>query len=298
MEARIPKLRRMLEDHGLAVQILNTTAEPASAAQLAAGAAQNSDLVLACGGDGTVHDVLQGVAGTAATLGVIPFGTHNALAAHLGLALEPVRALAQLLGYTPRSIPLGQATHAAGQRWFLIMAGAGPDGALVAQTSSSAARLAKSRLGRHAYTLQAARLFLTRRFAPFTVQYRSPGASTWQTSQAAAMLVSRIPDLGGIFRGLTPHSALDHPHLSVQLVRAPAHLGLAAWFGFSRLGLGRHNPWFQTVQAAELRCTELSESSVLPAGSVAAQLDGEAAGLLPLHLAVQQDAVRLLLPPA
>ncbi len=70
-----------LEAHGLDVQVKRTTAAPGSATSLACRASETSDLVLACGGDGTVHEVLQGLAGTEAALGVLPLGTAMPLRA-------------------------------------------------------------------------------------------------------------------------------------------------------------------------------------------------------------------------
>jgi len=58
---------------------------------------------------------------------------------------------------------VGKAGQKNGARYFMVMAGAGPDGALVYDTLSSR----KSRMGRLAYYIHAARLFLTRRFPAF-----------------------------------------------------------------------------------------------------------------------------------
>ena len=54
--------------------------------------ADGCDTIFACGGDGTVHDVLQGMVGSDAALGIIPLGTANALAHDLRLPLSAVAA--------------------------------------------------------------------------------------------------------------------------------------------------------------------------------------------------------------
>ena len=54
--------------------------------------AAGSDTVFACGGDGTIHDVIQGLAGTPVALAILPFGTANALAHDLGIPLRPSAA--------------------------------------------------------------------------------------------------------------------------------------------------------------------------------------------------------------
>ena len=72
--------------------------------------ADGSDTVFACGGDGTIHDVIQGLAGTPVALAILPFGTANALAHDLRIPLRP-SAAAQVAvegKSTVRRIPLGQ----------------------------------------------------------------------------------------------------------------------------------------------------------------------------------------------
>jgi diacylglycerol kinase family enzyme len=269
------------------VQQFETTAAPHSARDLARSAAATRDLVIACGGDGTVHGVLQGVANTPACLGVLPLGTANALARNLGLPLDPVAALQTLLTFTPRDIPLGRAETAEGERWFTVMAGAGPDGRLIHEMKLAT----KARVGRAAYYAEAARLFATRTFPPFRVDYRPVGSSQWLALHAAAMMASRIPNFGGLFGALTPDSRLHHPHLLVQLLAAPARLSFPAWLAFARAGLHRHNPWLTTLEIEELRCTPVS-----PAQDTYAQVDGEAFGPIPLSLSIQPNGLRLLMP--
>jgi diacylglycerol kinase family enzyme len=217
---------------------------------------------------------------------VIPLGTANALARNLNIPLDPVVAVATLLGYAPRQIPLGQVTTAGGRRWFVLMAGCGPDGALAARLPAAA----KQRLGRIAYYAYALRLFLTTRWPAFQVRYRLWGQDLWSETTAVALLAARVPDLGGLFSGLTPKAHLTQEALHVQMLREPAWLSFPAWFVCAWLGLP--NPWLTTLDVAEVEA--LAGAGGAP---VLAQADAEALGPLPMHLRVVPHALSLLMPP-
>ena len=107
------------------------TKGPGHAGELATEAAERGiDLVVALGGDGTVNEVANGLAGTAIPMAVLPGGGANVFARSLGLPRDAVEAagiLLERLHEPPRRIPLGRA----GDRWFLANAGVGIDAAIV-----------------------------------------------------------------------------------------------------------------------------------------------------------------------
>ena len=90
--------------------------------------ADGSDTVFACGGDGTIHDVIQGLAGTPVALAILPFGTANALAHDLGIPLRPSAAAQVAVAGRVRRIPLGRIeyedfTGKSAARYFTVAAG-------------------------------------------------------------------------------------------------------------------------------------------------------------------------------
>ena len=110
------------------------------------------DTILACGGDGTINDILQGMVGTNAALGIIPLGTANALGHDLGLPRAAGPAASAALAATPRRIAVGKIEyqHRSGQRssrYFTVAAGIGVDAHLFYQLNPAM----KSRTGMAAY---------------------------------------------------------------------------------------------------------------------------------------------------
>jgi YegS/Rv2252/BmrU family lipid kinase len=293
----IPALTQVLATHGIAATALTTEAPGTAASLAASAAATGTDMVFACGGDGTVHEVLQGLVGTSTALGIIPIGTANALARNLGISRDPILAAAQQATANPVRIPVGQIAYrrASAQqstevasRYFAVMAGAGPDGALVYSLLAGQ----KSAMGRAAYYAHAARLFLTKSFPPFRLACRVAGSSEWRDELVVSVMCARIGDLGGAFGRLTRGSSLHSPALRLVLVRPPARIGLAAWFAFSQLGMERLNPWLLTLDVQEFRCDPLHSEPIHHA-----QADGEWIGGLPISVRLLPDALSLLIPP-
>jgi diacylglycerol kinase family enzyme len=290
LRAHLPAITAMLEHRGQTLRVLETTPDGHATAALTSDALQISSLIVACGGDGTVHTILQAMVGPKnpgrVPLGIIPIGTANALAANLGLPLDPLAAMARLLTYEPHNVVVGEAQTSTCRRFFLTMAGCGPDGAL-ARMLVDASRT-KALFGRSTYYAHAARLFFTRRWPAFEVRFRLVGSQQWQTTSAVALMAARVPDLGGLFAGLTPGVSLFDKHLHVHLLRAPAQLAFPAWFASARTGLP--NPWLQLLDVEEVRCSALSLRNV------DVQADAEPIGALPLSLRVVPDALDLLMP--
>jgi diacylglycerol kinase family enzyme len=286
LERQLGGIDRLFAARGLGLQVLYTTPEAGSAEGLARAAAARSAIVIACGGDGTMHGVLQGLAHSQTPLGVVPLGTANALARHLGLPLDPLNAVASLLEARPTRIAIGQIETASASRYFLAMAGCGPDGMLAHRLSGEGARRIKRRFGRISYYALAGRLFATRRWPSFRVEYRVDGR--WSETVACAALASRLPDLGGLFTGLTRRADFLAPTLHLQAMAPPACVSLPAWFTLGRAGV-RH-PWQRTIDAEEFRCTAIDGAATY------VQADAEPLGPLPFSARIVPDALTLLIP--
>lgn len=288
-ESQVKQVAEALSAEGHSAEIVCTTG-PGSAATQARAVAASADVIFACGGDGTVHEVLQGLVSEAGepacTLGVIPLGSANALARHLSLSLDPRKAALQQVRGRLCTIPAGKVVCTSGTRYFVVMAGAGPDGALACSLKSQH----KSELGRLAYYLRAARLFATRRFRPFEVEIVPAASGSSVTRKAVGVMAVRVASLGGLFDGLTSDRASIHDTaLRLHIVRQPAFLSLPMWFISGWLNLYQ-SPFLHTVEAAAFSCRPLNG----PAPDI--QADGEWLGNLPMQVSLVPNALRILLP--
>ncbi len=127
------------------------------ASYLAKGAAHEGvDLVVAVGGDGTVNEVANGLAGTEVPLAIIPGDGTNVLARSLGIPRDPIDATAYALAnlrMPPRRVPLGRADG----RYFTFGCGMGFDGAIVREVERRQVR--KKAVGQGYYIWSGLRLF-------------------------------------------------------------------------------------------------------------------------------------------
>lgn len=280
----------VLREHGFAAEILATHGPGTAGGQAADAVCEGAELVFACGGDGTLHDVVQGlVHHPSAAVGVIPLGSANALARHLGLSFDPAEAVRQQLRFEPRSIPLGRVTCETPQgprsRYFAVMAGAGPDGMLVYRMLATG----KQRLGRAIYYIRAARLFLGERFAQFGVSAMIGDARPIEREAVSAMAI-RVGDLGGLFSPLVRGASPDDESMLLTITQPPHHLSLPAWFATSWTRMHRWNPYTQQMRVAAFSCAAASGARVH------VQADGEWIGTTPMHVELVPDALRLLMP--
>ncbi|MFG2310549.1 diacylglycerol kinase family protein [Streptomyces sp. NPDC048566] len=145
------KLRETLERHGHREPVfLETTADDPGAGQARRAIDDGADVVVVCGGDGTVRAVADAMAGSGVPLAIVPAGTGNLLARNLGLPLSPTEALDAALTGRPRPLDLGSIEgDDLPAACFAAMAGAGLDAAMMEHADPRA----KARLGWPAYIL-------------------------------------------------------------------------------------------------------------------------------------------------
>jgi YegS/Rv2252/BmrU family lipid kinase len=190
-----------------------TTAEQTGEAQARAAVRDGAELVLVCGGDGTVTAAAAGLAGSGVPLALIPLGTGNLLARNLGLPIDLAEALTIALTGSNRSLDVGVAND----RLFLTMAGLGLDAKMLAGASEPV----KKRFGWAAYVVSALKHLRDR---PMRVSLRADGGRPLRRL-ASGVIVGNVGELQGGMP-LLPDAAPDDGMLEVVVLSAQ---GLADW---------------------------------------------------------------------
>ena len=129
--ARVVIQKALSADHEISVA---ETSRRGHASRLALGAAADGlDAVIVLGGDGTLNEAANGLAGSSTALGVLPGGSTNVFARTIGMTNDPIEATGELLAAlnrrSMRRIGLGNVNG----RYFLFHVGLGFDAAVVEQ---------------------------------------------------------------------------------------------------------------------------------------------------------------------
>lgn len=256
--------------------------------------AGGSDTVFACGGDGTLHDVIQELAGTPVALAILPFGTANALAHDLGLPSRPSEAARLLVNGELRRIPLGRVEFEDFQgkpsaRYFTVAAGIGVDAHLFYKLTADL----KNRSGMAAYYLKAWNLWATHRMRRFEAEY-SNGTGHKQTTELTELLAVRIRFFGNILRELVPGAHLDLPDLRTVMCRTDSRNAYLQYVAGALLGWRRDIPGIDVVSCSEIACRLPAQAD--SAKRVYVEADGELLGRLPARMTVVPDALSLVVP--
>jgi YegS/Rv2252/BmrU family lipid kinase len=237
-------------------------------------AAAGASAVFACGGDGTINEVVNGLAGTECALGVLRGGMGNVFAKEAGISRRPGRALASQLDGDRRRFDLGRA----GERRFLLMAGIGLDAEVVRAVPDNW----KQRLGSTSYALWGARRLLSHR--PTHAKLNIDGES--REAELFWLLLGNTRSYGGII-DITSKALVDDGRLDAYVFEGS---GLA-WEASTALKLARR----RHDGAAGVSFHRVSQIAIETPG-LAVQVDGEYAGETPMTFAVEPHALDVLLP--
>jgi YegS/Rv2252/BmrU family lipid kinase len=261
---------------------LHPTTGPGAAALLARQAvAAGADAVIVAGGDGTVNEAVQGLAGTTTPLAVLPAGTANVLAMETGLGRDLRQAAASLSACVAARVSLGRLTAAgAPPRFFLLMAGAGLDAHIVYHLDPAL----KSKAGKLAYWVGGFRM-IGREFPEFRAGIDG------RSYPVSFALVSKVRNYGGDLQIACETNLLDDTFEAVLFAGSSSYLYLKYLAGVAT----RRLRGMEGVTAVRTDAVELGASADQ---RIYVQTDGEFAGRLPARIEMSRDALTLLLPPA
>jgi diacylglycerol kinase (ATP) len=264
-----------LRKSGAAIDILQTDENRTAGAKARDAVAQGYDAILVCGGDGTVFDVIQGLAGSAVPLGIIPFGTGNVMAQNLHIPGSPVDVAGSILSSHCIRVPLGKIT-CCDQSWlFAMSAGMGVHAALMAE----ARRSGKDTTGKAAYFVAGGKLLLNHPLQPFDIEITTTGGAVIHERVCEALAV-RVAELNR----WRPGGGLSFPFLRLATVAGASRsrLAFASYEALFRGGGARDREQADGASAiyrdvVRVVCRPIPDRTYDP--PIAVQADGEVLGV-------------------
>jgi len=273
--------RKLLDLAAMMPQVrTETTSDPEAISSLAAqAAAEHYDLIVAAGGDGTINAVVNGVGDSRIPLGIIPLGTGNVLAHHLGIPVKNVEdAVRVLYGAKVASIDVARANG----RRFTLMAGFGFDAAVVGAVSPKV----KDVLGTMAYAPAVLGRLL--KYAPTNFRLTLDDESTLQV-KAYAVIVANCGTYAYNFR-IAPDARIDDGLLDVLVFEAEKGSTLHL------IGQALDTLFQQRLLGTELIYLKAAKLTVESDPHAMVQIDGDLCGTTPMDVEVIPGAVKLMVP--
>lgn len=267
-----------LESLGIKVN-LHLTSRAGEATEIAARAARNGNAeVIVAGGDGTINEAIQGLAGTEARLAIIPRGTANVLARELGLPLDDAQAVAVVARGKSRKIYLGlvidETTNET--RYFVLMAGIGLDASVVERVQPSL----KKRIGKGAFWVSGLSHLAAWNPQPFTLEIEG---NKYDATFAA---IGKAAKYGGDL-AITPGARLDEREFEICMIKTTSRLRYLRLLSYAmREGMPRDNPEVRFVKAAKVKAY----------GNAPVQVDGELIGQLPMRFEIAPHSLEVIVP--
>lgn len=282
----LDQARRILGENGMHVDLAETAAIGHAAEIAQQAVREGRQLVIACGGDGTLNEVVNGLVnfgnGERVPLALLPAGTANILAKELGLPWNIPRAAQRLIDGEVREIALGLATpleQPERKRYFLSVSGAGPDGMIVYSIDLNL----KARVGVLAYWWQGACEVLRYKYPRFRV------CAGDRQLEATLVVVGRTKHYGGPFK-ITDQADLFEDRFEVMALTTQSGLRYLSYLPTLWLGKLRQEEGVHFWKAESLVCEPLDGKPVY------SQVDGESLAGLPVEFKIVPRALKLLLP--
>lgn len=236
----LSELRRTLDEAGVSDPLWTEVPKSKRAPAAVEEALEDgAELLIAWGGDGMVRRCVNALKDTEVPLAIVPAGTSNLFATHLGIECDIDQAVQVALHGDRRRLDVGRFD---GER-FAVMAGAGFDAAMIKASDDL-----KDRLGRAAYVVGGASKLDSE---PFEAKIKIDG-TRWYEGPASCILIGNVGELFGgieVFADARPDDgALDVGVLTsegpVQLIRAAAR---------TVVGSAEKSPFVRVTQARKVR---------------------------------------------
>ncbi len=275
MKRRLPEILQRLERGGLETSTHATTGEGDATLAAAEAVERGFDVIIAAGGDGTLYEVINGMAEreNRPPLGLLPLGTTNDFARAMSIPKNLEAACDIIIHGATRVIDLGKAN----QRYFINIAGGG---SLTELTYEVPSRL-KTMLGQLAYYMKG--LEKLPRLRPVEIVLKSEDRELHE--EVMVFLISNTNSVAG-FEKLCPDAAIDDGLMDIILVKKCNLVEMIRVVTLALRGEHLNDPHIIHFQSKQIQITSPDYTQL--------NLDGEFGGTLPGTFSVLPSHLQIL----
>lgn len=278
-KAKRDEFVQYLDMHGYECLLRETQAK-GDAAKIALATAQQNNItaIIAMGGDGTINEIIQGIAHKNIPLGILPSGTANVLANSLNIPADPAEAADIILQNQTQNFSIGQLTLTKENKsfFFLLMAGIGPDAEVCRQVNPFLKKIS----GKAAYFFKSIELLNNQPLVDFDVHTEQ------NTMLGSWLTVSNCRYYGGEFL-LTPEASPLQANFQSCLFAPKKNSEIAGFF--YDLIKGQHQNR-KNVQLFKSNIIEIHREGI------PVQIDGDFIGYSPLHIERINNILPIIVP--
>ncbi len=271
-ERRVRRAVSALAELGCQTELLPTSGTGSATGLARRVVASGAPRLVAAGGDGTINEVINGMAGSGTEMAIIPAGTANVLALELDIPLRLREACELACSGQSTAVDLG----VAGSRYFALMAGIGFDALVI----KNIIPVLKRSIRRAAYPVTGLVTLLQQDLQPLQVE------AAGRRREGYFVVVANSRYYGGKF-GPTPEASMTDGLLDVCVLKGKS---IQEMLNFWVAALRRNHV---DPSLADYFCAERVEVYCPSGEPVPVQTDGELIGELPMSITVAPGALRV-----
>lgn len=274
---KIALAQRLLLQSGIETELYLTTKRGDAQERSKEGVREQRQMIITAGGDGTINEVINGLAGSVIPLGIIPLGTTNVLALEIGaVSIETAVnniVMSQQSPKSPKNISLGRINiEGSKPLYFILMAGIGYDGKTVYGINERI----KGIYGKGAYILSGIYEF----FSPQVELSFTVDGTRYNGYNG---IISNVSLYGGRFK-IAPDANIEDPYLYINIFSKRGRINLLRYlYGIIS---GKHTNYSDVKY---LRCKEINIE-----GKAHIQIDGDYLGKGNCFIKVIPNALKLI----
>lgn len=270
---RLDRVLSALASRGVSIEQVET-AHPGHGEAIARAVRPTQfDAIAAAGGDGTINEIVNGMARDALPLAIVPIGTGNVLASEVGLPGRADALAAVIAAGRCRRVHLGEV----GGRLFTMMAGIGFDAHVVANVDL----VLKRRVGKLAYAVETVRRMAMWGLLPYRVEIDG------KAQDCASLIAAKGHFYGGRFVA-APEASLDRPSLDIVLFERGGRLAALRYALALALGRLARLPDVRIIRGREITISGHEGEPI--------QADGDTIARLPATIRLAQATIELIVP--